>query len=441
MRVPMRRLCLGIFLCACGLLTTGEVQAENLKAGVARIDLTPPMELNCPLGGYGERMNKPAQGIHDRIFAKAIVVSNGTERFAFVTADLLGFPPPFKPALVERLSGDGFGPGEVMLLPSHSHTSIEMNAFNPLNTYKIPQIGIHDPKILEFLLEKFATVIREAAKNPVEVKVGTASESILGWNRNRRHSGGFVDDELTVTRIDRLDGKPLAALVNFTAHPTFMGGEQMLFSGDWPGHLQRTMESLAGEGITVLYFNGAEGDQAPIARPDSGGSPWEKAERYGRDLGITAYRMWRETPTNREGGLKFHREEIELPATTWHPQFMETGGAEYGLSEELLKELLPRIYPKKTASVSVQIGDLLVIGIPGEMAAELGRKVKQEAGRTTGISHPVIGGLADEWDSYILPAAEYRQGGYEASVSFYGETLGDRIVTGAIRGASQLPKP
>jgi len=46
--------------------------------------------------------------------------------------------------------------------------------------------------------------------------------------------------------------------------------------------------------------------------------------------------------------------------------------------------------------------------------------------------------LADEWDSYILPAAEYRLGGYEASVSFYGETLGDTIVNGAIEGVSHL---
>ena len=40
--------------------------------------------------------------------------------------------------------------------------------------------------------------------------------------------------------------------------------------------------------------------------------------------------------------------------------------------------------------------------------------------------------------SYILPAAEYRQGGYEASVSFYGETLGPEIVKAASRTAAQL---
>ena len=118
---------------------------------------------------------------------------------------------------------------------------------------------------------------------------------------------------------------------------------------------------------------------------------------------------------------------------------METGGAEYGLTEELLKEMLPRMYARKMASVSLRLGDLLIVGIPGEMAAELGRAIKQRASKQTGAAFPVIGGLADEWDSYILPAAEYRHGGYEASVSFYGETLGTTIVEGALRGVSQLP--
>ncbi len=59
------------------------------------------------------------------------------------------------------------------------------------------------------------------------------------------------------------------------------------------------------------------------------------------------------------------------------------------------------------------------------MAASLGIKIKSEVGRKTGAKNPVIGGLADQWISYMLPAEEYKKGGYESSVSFYGETLGD----------------
>ncbi len=412
--------------------------AAELKAGVARIDLTPPLDLKAPLGGYGERMNRPAEGVHDRIFAKALVVSDGRQKFAIVTVDIVGFPPTLKPALVEQLSG-GWSPSQIMLLPSHSHTSIEMNAINPLNTFQVPQLGIYNARVHEFVMERLVNVVREAERQVVEVSLGTTTNSIAGWNRNRR-GGSVTDNDLTVTRIDTTKGRPLAVLVNFTAHPTFMSGEDMLFSGDWPGHLQRTIESLVGEGVTAMYYNGAEGDQAPVGRPDAGPSRWERAERYGRDLAIVAWKQWQATKTSVDVPFSYHSHSIALPERTWHPDFMKTGGAEYGLSEKLFKEMLPVLFPAKVDSVSLRLGDLLIVGIPGEMAASLGMKIKSQAGRITGAKSPVIGGLADQWISYMLPAEEYRRGGYESSVSFYGETLGDTIVTGAIAGVSEMAK-
>ena len=106
------------------LFSAGAAAAE-LKAGVARIDLTPPPELNAPLGGYGERMNAPAEGVHDRIMAKALVLSDGSRKFVLVTADMLGFPPPFKQAVLDQLQDQGWAADNVMLLASHSHASIE----------------------------------------------------------------------------------------------------------------------------------------------------------------------------------------------------------------------------------------------------------------------------------------------------------------------------
>ena len=44
----------------------------------------------------------------------------------------------------------------------------------------------------------------------------------------------------------------------------------------------------------------------------------------------------------------------------------------------------------------------LIVGVPGEMAAELGVKIKENATRLSGTGHVTVGGLADEWISYIL---------------------------------------
>src|SRR5204863_1793863 len=67
--------------------------ASTLEASVGRENLTPPLELKATLGGYGERMSKPAFGVHDAVWAKAVVFNEGERKFALVTADVLGFPP------------------------------------------------------------------------------------------------------------------------------------------------------------------------------------------------------------------------------------------------------------------------------------------------------------------------------------------------------------
>ena len=422
-----------------GLIATSpQAAATPLKAGVARVDLTPPMELKAPLGGYGARMSKPAVGVHDRIFAKGIVISDGTKRFGLVTADVLAFPPGFKSAVVESLADANWKSDQIMLLPSHSHTSIDMSALNPKNTLGIPQIGFFHKGLYDLTVARLAQVITEASKDPVAVSVSTRTIQLHGWNRNRRQDNAAYDADLTVTRIDKVTGQPLAVLVNWTAHPTFMGPYDMMFSGGWPGHLQRTIEALIGHGVTAMYYNGAQGDQSPIPREDSGGN-WERAECYGRELGIIVCREWQKIKPIPSPTFSYHAEEIKLPKCTWHPDFMKTGGSEYGLSEEIMEKVIALMAPQKTVSGSLRLGSLLIIGIPGEIAAQLGMSLELQARQITGIQHVVIGGLANEWVSYILSAEEYKKGGYEASVSFYGEALDQVIVEGALRGVSKIP--
>ncbi len=433
-RVFLSVVCLLLWI----LVSSPAADAAELQAGVAIKDLTPPLSMNSPLGGYGARMNQPAVGVHDRIFGKALVLSDGDRRFALVTCDMLGLTFPVKPEIVKHLAGDGWTSQQILILPSHSHASIEMNAINPSNVFGIPQIGIHDQKLYEFTVANFVELIQAASKELQPVRIGTASQAIEGWNRNRRGDSTVIDDELTITRVDTLDNKPLAVLVNFTAHPTFMTEKQMMFSAGWPGALQQTMESSIGDGVTVMYYNGAEGDQAPRSRPGSGKSRWEKAWRYGLDLGLLATRQWNDIATNRDVDFDFHLQTIDLPPTSWHPDFMSTGGKEYGLSEKIMKDLLPRMQPERSVSGSLRLGDLLIVGIPGEMAAGLGLNIKKQAGEISGAAHPVIGGLANEWISYILTADAYRTGRYEASISFYGETLGATIVKGALDGVRAL---
>ena len=410
---------------------------EKIMANVARVDLTPPLEMKFALGGYGERMNKPAIGIHDKIWAKAVVLKKGNKKYAIITLDVLGLPPNVKPQLLEVLSGMGWNEKNMMLLPSHSHTSLDMAALNDKNLLNSPQIGIFQPELLEFVINSLSKLMNEVDKNYQEVKIGTNSMLVENMNRNRRGDPD-VDKNLTVTRIDTKKGNPMAILVNWTAHPTFMSEKDMMVSGGWPGYLQRDLEQKVGKGVIVLYFNGAEGDQSPIGV--GGNTHHEKAGKYGMEMSNKSFEVYKNIKTSSKVKFDFNYATIKLPERKVHPSFMETGGAEYNLTPEAVKMVLNVMSPENTGIGSVRIGDLLIVGAPGELAAGLGLRVKKKLD-IKGIKYPVIGGFANEWISYILSADQYNNGaGYESSVSFYGEGLGEVIVKGMTDVAIPLVK-
>ncbi len=393
--------------------------------------------MHAALGGYGARMSQPATDIHDRVWVKALVLCDGQRRCAFVTADVLALPPGFRQAVAQALAPGSWSADDLLLLPSHSHASIDLMALNPRNIFGIPQLGVFQQALLDWTVARFAECIAAAARDTVEIASGSATLTLEGWNRNRRKSG-VTDPELTLTRIDTVSGQPLAVLVNWPAHPTFVDAEDMAFSGEWPGQLQRTLEALIGGGVTVFYSNGAEGDQSPTPRLKDA-PRWEQVECYGRDLALQAWQGWRDVHPVAAPVLAWHVESVDLPLGAAHPDLLEAGGKEYGLTAALATPLLYQLCPTQTHCTTLRLGDLTVIGVPGELTAELGKEIKAAVRERCGARHVAIGGLADEWISYVLSSADYHRGGYEPSMSFYGETLGPVLVAGAIRSATAQP--
>ena len=112
-----------IFIAFLLLNTNVQANQNQLYANAAKLDLTPPLEMKFALGGYGARMSQPAEGIHDRIWAKAIILSDGHKKYAIVTLDVLALPPNVKPQVLEHLRNAVWKDENVMLLPSHTHSS------------------------------------------------------------------------------------------------------------------------------------------------------------------------------------------------------------------------------------------------------------------------------------------------------------------------------
>ena len=93
-------------------------------------------------------------------------------------------------------------------------------------------------------------------------------------------------------RVDSLDGRPLAALVNYTCHPIFAGSASRLISPDYPGPMRRTVERETG--ATCLFLQGATGNMNPRnpMHPDT-----REAERAGTVLGLEAAKTFLEIDT------------------------------------------------------------------------------------------------------------------------------------------------
>src|SRR5215467_13079043 len=90
---------LKLLTAACGmsLLLAVAVNAQSLKAGVAKVDITPPTGLM--MWGYFDRL-KPAQGAIDPLFARVLVLEAGERRLALVDLDL---GRTFGPASIARI--------------------------------------------------------------------------------------------------------------------------------------------------------------------------------------------------------------------------------------------------------------------------------------------------------------------------------------------------
>ena len=120
---------------------------------------------------------------------------------------------------------------------------------------------------------------QQAAAHLEDAKIGTGTGSVyIGHNRlPLRDDGTFgwfernttmlptspVDPTVTVLRVDRSDGSPLAILVNYACHPVVFGPDNLQYSADFPAAMNRTVEDALGGRALSFFLQGAPGDINP----------------------------------------------------------------------------------------------------------------------------------------------------------------------------------
>lgn len=97
--------------------------AEVMKAGFARVKITPPV--GTKMTGFGFRDHDPvgSKGVHDDLYTRALFLSNGNEKVLIMAFDLLFFSRDeadrFKGAIGRKID---LSPSQILLNTSHTHT-------------------------------------------------------------------------------------------------------------------------------------------------------------------------------------------------------------------------------------------------------------------------------------------------------------------------------
>src|SRR5208282_6433856 len=85
-------------VCLLLLLAPTLPAAEEVRAGAARIDITPPT--GHALWGYAARKDTPSDGVLDPLQARALVLGVGKKRIALVSLDLGRAPTRASTAII-----------------------------------------------------------------------------------------------------------------------------------------------------------------------------------------------------------------------------------------------------------------------------------------------------------------------------------------------------
>ncbi len=246
-----------------------------LKAGWSSRPITPPT--GTPLAGFGDRKGKPSTGVHDEIFVKALVVSDGTDTAVIVGADMLIIPENVAELVRTRVSKQTtLTANEILFNASHNHSG--PGGFAPGFASKAFN-GPYDPNIPDFLARAFTEAIVEAYRLLEPAKVTHGGLDAPEYIRNRTRRDGLVDGEISYMLVEQKDGDR-CFVVSYSAHPTILGANNMKFTGEYPGFLVRRITERTG--AEAIYLGGAVGSMSP--RPPEGENPFDRCRAMGEAL-------------------------------------------------------------------------------------------------------------------------------------------------------------
>ncbi len=426
---------------------------------MAEVGITPA--LGADLAGHFSP--RRADTIERELFVRALALSDrtGGGQIVLVSCDLVMLPAEIIAAAASRIADQtGLGPDHLLVSATHSHSTPST----------MPELGVNDvdPTFLDRVTAAIVQAVVIALTTVVPARVGWGQAPVTGvcFNRRSRTSGGDVvtnapcdrtdligpagptDPLVTGLCVEHRDGRPLAWWTNLSLHYVAAASDTAI-SSDYYGALVSRLKAMSGDGVHVQATNGCSGDINNVDRgaavPDSGAA---RAELVATAVAGAVLAGTAMSPRADEVPISTRRVEVDLvraevtaadlAAARAHQPGEElrlswvSGDPMRGAAADYFAERLPHLAARPaegTAAVAVaRIGELCLVGLPGEFFAETGMTIRDlsPAATTTVI------GLTGGHLGYVPPARAWDEGGYETwrnALSWTAPGTAERLVT------------
>jgi len=449
-------------------------QPTEVYAGVAQVDITPPV-------GYAHYRGV-STGVHDPLYAKAVVIGQGDQRFALVVCDLLWVERDLSAKARLLASQETQIPhSNIIIAGTHSHTSPayhlnieELNSALRPDTYVAPK-SPDGGEYPEWLAGAIAKAIIDADKASVRVtlEAGTGTVEDLAYNRRfilndgtvRFNAGvgnpaivraaGPVDRDFGMILIKRAsDSKPIGCVSSFALHADTFGGTE--YSADYPGFLASALSREFGEDFVSIFGPGACGDINHVNVNAEKGSRRLSSEEIGEKLALAIKRELPNLKKVENPVLAGEAEFVYAPLQQFSEKELEWALPEvqdslYNESAFLTRRRAVKIRSlhrmRQTGEaipptigegpwiipLEVQVfkigNDVAVVGLPGEVFTELSMAIKE----ASPFPNTLVIELTNSHIAYVPTKKAFLQGSYETINSRVAPGGGELMVESAVR--------
>lgn len=388
-----------IFLVAASLCAE---ETGRLRAGAARVDITPAENAALPMSGYAGRKDG-FKRIHDHLYVRAIVVDDGTAQAAIVACDLSGISASLWERVVARIEKNaGIPRGNILLAATHTHAGPTLGRFSDDDPE--PKVKAYAASVEEAFVESVRQA--QASLRPARVGAGAGKANV---NVNRRaltarggrwlgrNPDGPSDKTLAVVKFESLSGEPIAIFMNYGVHATVFGAKNFDISADLPGAASRFVEQKLGDRVVAPWTSGAAGDQAPIYNK---AESYDDAEILGRILGEEALRVAGRLRMSDRARIRTAAKVVTCPGKKVPPGSRRLTPLEYTFLDA---------DPVDIRLSLLMVNHIAFAGVSGEVLTMIGQRLKKESPLANTIMVTNCNGSS----GYIPDDAAYSEISYE----------------------------